>query len=533
MHLFCSHTKLISGHFEFGDSVMRKQVGAGPCSSVQLPLAIAAVAGATHSIKALLQAGVCPRQVDCHGNNVVHSMIAFLHYHSEMEEAIISTFQLLVETLNVDMMRAILHHENSFGLRPIEFAAQHGQGSMVLAIMNTPGVYLRKEQVYGLTTYKWYDITEYESTGSNFRNFRSPLLLMSCVDSAAANTNTFCKFIESSAVQAWYAKKYRMNLPIIFLWFLIRALFVAAYILLSLDMGVLETTRSELDRCIPGNALILAPSIRFSVTTYLVTQACMTVLFDIGNGLQLLLSPKYRPLFRMVSGKKNLLAQITYYRVCYFFFCFFIMICAPAMYGMRHKVATDLVDYSRVVTPFTATWSLLYFMQLVPKLGFSISSVYRMIKDLGVFILMYMVMIIPFVQAFYTFINTNTMQGCIPGFNDLFQSFYSMFLVMLNMIPFTGLDIDKIELLYLTHMVYTFGISIFLVNFFIAVMSDSMAHMSRNQMLVEYIQKSSVAFSVEHYVKWCLKPVYNFMIKRFFVVDDDNIPLIESTHTVA
>ena len=512
---------------------MRKQVGAGPLSSVQLPLAVAAVAGATHSIKALLQAGVCPQQVDCHGNNVVHSMIAFLHYHSDMEEAIISKFHLLVDTLSVDVMKDILHHENSFGLRPIEFAAQHGQGSMVLAIMNTPGVYLAKQQEYGLTTYKWYNITEYENTGNTSRCRKSPLSLMTYVDSTIANTNGYSQYVGSKVIQNWYQKKFLMNLPLIILWFLLRALFVGAYMLLSLDMGIFEHLEANPDKCMPEKALKLSPSVRFGITTFIVAQSCFSVLFDIADGLQLLLSNASRPLYHMISGRKELLTQVALYRLCYFSFCLFNVMCSPAMYGFRNEFLSDLVDYSRVVTPFVATWSLLYFMQLIPKIGFSISSIYGMVSNLLVFSLMYVLMIIPFVQAFYTFINSNTMQGCIPGFSDLFQSFYSMFLIMLNMISLPGFNIEKIELLYLTHMIYTFGISILLINFFIAVMSDTMGNISQNRVLILYIQRASVAFNVEHHLKWCLKPVYDFMIKKLFAVEEGNIFLIDSTHTVA
>ena len=512
---------------------MRKQVGSGPLSSIQLPLAIAAVAGSTHSIKALLQAGVCPIQVDCHGNSVVHSMIAYLHYHSDMEENIISKFQLLTDTLSVDVMTVILHHENSFGLRPIEFAAQHGQGSMVLAIMNTPGVYLAKQEKYGLTTYKWYNIGEYEGTGNTTRCRKSPLSLMTYVDSTIAKTSGYRKYVYSDVIQNWYQKKFLMNLPLIILWFLLRALFVGAYILLSLDMGIFEHLETNPDKCMPEKALKLSPSVRFGIITFIVAQSCFSVLFDITDGLLLLLSKALHPLYHMISGRKELLTQVALYRLCYFSFSFFIVICSPAMYGLRSEFSSYLVDYSRVVTPFVATWSLLYFMQLIPKIGFSISSIYGMVSNLLVFSLMYVLMIIPFVQAFYTFINSNTMQGCIPGFSDLFQSFYSMFLIMLNLISLPGFNIEKIELLYLTHIIYTFGISILLINFFIAVMTDTMGNISQNRVLILCIQRASVAFSVEHYVKWCLKPVYNFMIKKLFVVEEGKILLIDSTDAVA
>ena len=95
-HVLCYrtgfHNTLIEGHFDYCDADKKKQVGCGKCSSVHLPLAIAAVAGATKSIATLLQVGVCPKGVDCNGNNVVHSIIAFLFYHLELEDMIIAKF---------------------------------------------------------------------------------------------------------------------------------------------------------------------------------------------------------------------------------------------------------------------------------------------------------------------------------------------------------------------------------------------------------------------------------------------------------
>ena len=517
---------LKSGHFEFGDSVIRKHVGAGPFSSVKLPLAIAAVTGSTDSIKALLQASVCPKQVDCHSNNVVHSMIAFLHYHRDMEDTIISTFQLLIDILSVDVMRDILHHENSFGLRPIEFAAQHGQGSMVLAIMNTPGVYMTKQQKLGLDCYKWYNITEYENTGTNARWFKSPLLLMTFVDTKLAASDGYSSFIKSSAIQAWMTKRTLMNLPLLIFWCIVRITFILFYMILSLDMSKADTS-SNSTVCVPDAALMLPPDVHFGMVTCMVISAGISLLLDIVDAVQLL-TPFAWPQRHMISGRKNLLPQIYMYRICHFFLCLFILTCSPLMYGYPYPLGQILLSYSQIINPVLAGWSMLYVVQLIPSFGFFIISVYSMVKNLGSLFALFVLMNLPFTQAFYTFLNSNTLQGCIQGFGDPMQTFYSTFLMILNLINLRDLDVKNHVLLYATHVLFTFGISILLINFLVAVMSDTMSNISHRRDYIETIQRSSVVCTLENHVKWCLKPYYNFMSKKLYTCDQGKLLLVDS-----
>ena len=514
-------------HFQFGDSVMRRQVGTSPSSSVQLPLALAAVTGSTHSIKALLQAGVSPKLVDCHGNNVVHSMIAFLHYQTDTKDAIISTFQLLVCTLSVDEMKDILHQENSFGLRPIEFAAQHGQGNMIQAIMNTPGVYLSKQETHGLDCYKWYNITEYENTGTNSRWFKSPLLLMTYVDTKLATLDGYSDFINSSAIQAWLTKRIWVNLPLILIWCFFRLTFIVFYMLISLDMSMADTSVNS-TACVPDNALILSPSVRFNMLTCMMIMVSISTLLDIADFVQLFL-PFAWPQRNMISGRKNILPQVSMYRVCHFFLCLFLLICSPLFYGQPYRIGEMLASYAQIVSPVMAGWSTLYVMQLIPSFGFFIISVYSMVKNLGSLFVLFMLMNLPFIQAFYTFLNSNTLQGCIRGFGDPMQTFYSTFLMILNMVSITDLNVKESMLLYMTHVLFTFAISILLINFLVAVMSDTMSNISQARDYIETIQRSSVVCTLENHVKWFLRPYYNYMNKRLFIYDHGEILLIDST----
>ena len=228
--VFCRSSFLLSSHFVYGDEERKKQFQKGLSFGPQLPLALAIISGASKTIKLLLGSHIWLKQVDCHGNNFIHSLIAYVAYNPEMEDRLISVYADIVRELDGQDLRNVLHQENRHGLRPLEFAAQHGQGSFVMAILNTPDVYLTKQETHGLTRYKWYNITEYESRynvsgGSGSRCCKSPLLLMTYVDKARALTDSYGKFIESDAIRSWFRSKLLLNIPLLVFWFFLRARF--------------------------------------------------------------------------------------------------------------------------------------------------------------------------------------------------------------------------------------------------------------------------------------------------------------------
>ena len=498
---------------------------------MRLPLAIAAVAGATNSIKALLEAGVCPIQVDCHGNNVVHSMIAFLHYHSDMEDAIISKFQLLVATVCVDFMKVILHHENSFGLRPIEFAAQHGQGSIVLAILNTPGVYLTKQQQCGLTSYKWYNITEYESTGHESRYNKSPLRIMTYADKEAIHDGTLINTLQTNVIKSWLSKKLSVNLPLLVIWSLMRICFVAAYMAVELDIsGELEVGNST--HCIPEYSIVIPQYMLIPLGITLMAAAAFSLTVD---AIEVVRSFKAceKYLWKTISGRKHHVLQYYLYRSSHFGLCLIIVVFTPFLYTENSASMDVALGIARISSPFCAVWSCLFFLQLLPSIGLFICTIYRMMTDLVKLAIVYFAMIVPFVQSFYNFVNANSLEGSIKGFDNIWNTMYSLFLMMLNMVDLTELDLQNHELLNVTHMAYTFVVSIMLINFFIAVMADSVSTMRTRKKVAVDMQRAGVSFTIEYRLKWLLKGYYKFMTHRYFTCENDDVFLVEACSLIS
>ena len=317
-----------------------------------------------------------------------------------------------------------------------------------------------------------------------------------------------------------------MNLPLIILWAILRTCFVSTFMTLNLDLGMMQDG-VNITHCIPESSLMLSHDIRFYLSAYLVGHAALSTLLNIIEGCQLF-TPQSWPILHTISGRKSHLVQRSLYHINHLLLCIFILICSPVMFGQTDYFASGMLDYARILTPFFATWSILYFIQLVPSIGFFIISIYSMMRELYRMAVVYTIMVIPFVQTFYTFINSNSQQGCIKGFADVAESFYSLIMTMLNMINYTNYKIEKIELLYLTHILYTFVVSIMLINFFIAVMSDTMANNSRRRQMAKYIQQTSVSFALETNLRWLLKPYYSYMVKRLFLRSGEKVLIVDA-----
>ena len=142
-------------------------------------------------------------------------------------------------------------------------------------------------------------------------------------------------------------------------------------------------------------------------------------------------------------------------------------------------------------------------------------------------LLVFNIVAIAFGMSFYTFINNHTLQGCIEGFEKQDKLLYGMVLIMLNMVNFTNYNIEKIELLFITHVVYTFVVSIMLINFFIAVMTDGQASMSKHRKLTQKIQRNIVACQVEYYCKWFLRTYYKYMTRHVFSSQENDIFIVD------
>ena len=155
-------------------------------------------------------------------------------------------------------------------------------------------------------------------------------------------------------------------------------------------------------------------------------------------------------------------------------------------------------DISRLISPVLAVWSLLYFVQLLPSIGHSVITIQAILGDFVHFSLVFILFIVPFMHTFQTIINTNSTVGCTDDFDSLFRVFYSLFTVMLNMVDLTSYNILNLNVLLTAHIVFTFIVSIMMINFFIALLSNSVSRIFQYHSEALCHQRSAVALLFEH-----------------------------------
>ena len=485
---------------------------------------MAVAVSAKRVLKVLLHAGASLTQTDCNKNNIIHNLVILLVYNPELESHVLKQYKFLVNYASHEQVRVILHHENKFGLRPLEFAAQHGLNGLLVTIMDTPGVYLYKEERKGLTLHKWYDITEYESCDGSCRSEKSPLWLMNFSDKNSISDEAFEVIFKKAFIQQWQNHKFITALPVIFIWFLLRAAFVSAYFVYDMDTS---WYKDNITSCRMEGAVILSPTSKLALTIYLLVQAGITIMFDVIETIKMFTKSEW-PVWHSIKGKKNILVQVHFYRYTNFTFSVLIAIVSPLLFFKAPDYNPDFLEIIRVFCPVVAMWSVLYFVQLLPCVGYFIITIVDMLKHLLNFSIVYTLLVFPFILSFLKYINANTLEGCIPEFSSFFRGSYSVFTIMLNMINLTSYKIRDNGYLLASHVLFTFAISIMLINFFIAVMSGSVNELFAYKKEALVIQRCTVAYIIEKRWKWLLKPYYRYMNKKNLHRDGDRILLFES-----
>ena len=481
-------------------------------------------------VEVLLTGGVDPCQQDCQGNNVVHSIIMQIFYHPELEDTILKSLHHLVSLLSEDQVRNVLLAENMYFLRPVEFAAQHGSCHMVMAIMEIPGVYLYHEERHGLTTYQWYDVTDYEASAERFH--KSPLVLLTFADVSIRQSKGFQKlYSPESLFMQWYDTKFKTNIPFIALLFLCRLIYFATFVALDMDTSFYQdyVHGNTTIHCRPGFAPVYDRTTVVALTYSLVAYSFCLIMFDIYETTRYFVkhNQNFWHLSSTVVGKKTWHVQVTFYHYCNLFFSIFVLLFVLIMEIFGGSINSDFYNISRIICPIMAVWNILQTIQLLPSIGPFVITIYNILGDVLNFSVIYFILMIPFLHSFQTVINTNTNVGCIESFENLFRVLYSLFLTMLNMIDYTTYDIRSLEVLLVAHITYTFIVSIMMINFFIALLADTVNKTTKCKETVLAIQRHSVAVMMEKRCQWLFKSLYLKLKKKYFEHEDGKFFLVQ------
>ena len=176
-----------------------------------------------------------------------------------------------------------------------------------------------------------------------------------------------------------------------------------------------------------------------------------------------------------------------------------------------------------IVMAYVSTWSMLYFAQLFPYIGYFVNTIQRMLTIMFQFILVYLMIFLPFPHAFQILLRSNSCDT-VPGFQSFAQAAYSVFRIMLNMEDLTWYDTKSSSAAFTLHIIFVFMVVILLINFLVALMSNSVDEVEANEAIM-LIQRLSVVTLIEWRLLYPFVFIYRRLHKLVYKCYDGNIIL--------
>ena len=492
----------------------------------------------------VLKAGANLFLVDQQGWNIIHYLITVSHKIAGMEDKCVTIYNRLRRTFSVDELNALLKMEDCEGLRPLEFAMHLGCIKMFDAIFNTDGVYLIKNKRKGFYNVKEYDITEYESLGCNNRRDKSPMLLLTAADRKVLTDEVTVQLLTKGPVNRWVNAKLKCNVPLIAIWASLRiSCMICFYVIIgvnltldslwqlgsvgSLEMfvqaianatGVVWNSTSNDYSCVDGEkpvdwygaynhleGLLLA-------VVYLFLYCFFSVLSDVFEGFVSIFYnwSRWKHCFGI---PKHLITSVVYYRVCMLIFSISSITWVFIYFVVPNNI---FVELGLIIVTYVSTWSVMFFVQILPYAGSFVNSIQKMLTIMAQFTFVYAIILIPFPHAFQVFLRGQGLCDTVKGFETIGNGIYSVFRIMLNMIDITTYKSPSLHAAFVLHIIYVFLVAILLVNFLVALMSSSVGEVVDAGSVIMLVQRLSVLTLVEWRLKYPFAPLYMLLRKIFF-----------------
>ncbi len=537
----------IDGRFVFKipkDSL--KTVGKNrlPCA-FERPLVLAAVLRSKEVLKIFLHHKGDVFIQDINASTVLHGIIWAVALNPTLESDYIAIYELLIDRLTKDQKKHLMFLEDFEGLRPVELATRLCTFGLLQKIIDTEGVYLYNKGHLGGYVCTWFDMTDYEWSCDGQRCDRSPLKMLVALEKEHLKLAQNTKILHHPAIDKWIQTKIKTNVPYLVAWFLTRIAYTVLIFIgstaddISFSSAIVGrddddvTARASLSRyrdphqrAQPAENRSYCPSPLFDVSettldylTFLVIGfSVLIVLFDVIDNLLYQVKNKRRDArLYHVFGSRNFVVRTRFYRVCNFLLAAAVLI----FHTSRFIRITTITSKAYMLTNILNIWSLLFFIQLLPALGYFVTIIQRMLKDMFHFLVLYVILFFSFSQTFYNLFYMAKV--CTEEFHTVPMSMYSTFRVMLNMLELTNYKDADLTDVAMLHISYVIVVPILLVNFLIALMSNSVSDVAENRYNIMTLQRLSAALLVEGRLARFTSRVYRWQQKSLLVVNQGRV----------
>ena len=431
-------------------------------------------------------------------------------------------FQRLVACVPATGVKQMLLTENTQVLRPVEFAVQQGTLRIAMCICNIPAIYLRFSKSLAGRQFRLYDVTDYES---GERINKSPVLALTKFDEQQLR-NPFCNsMIQHPWINALLQVKAKTNFIFLLLCFLSKFIYFGSFMMLQITLikNSLHVENST-DDC-TNYVFQFAHDINLNETILAQTLLLIALIYTVFDVIEFarVLLPQNQIFMYNLSGRKCIIANNWYYGISIFLANTCVITGCIIFLLDTNSTGSNLI---RLAAPPLMFNSMMYYMQVVPVLGFYIIAIQRMVMSMLVFVVLLFCLMAPFVLSFIMLLATGMESQCPPGFTELLESYYSMTALMLGLRNFDKYDmVNNEEWLWILHVIYMFAAAILLLNFLIATIADQMGFVRQNKEVIQTIQTMSMFVQVEQQWRWIMKRYYDWARRKYFIYEDGKIYL--------
>jgi hypothetical protein len=480
------------------------------------PTSIAVAHRSRNVLKLLTENGVHHMSRDTGSNNIFHAMATVAHAFPEHEDEYAEMYTDLVKQIDsLTIVKHLLYQENKDGFRPLELAAHYDVYALMVEMFETEGIY--KYSTYGMTPVPLirYDVTEYESwTGGRRR--KSPLRSLVYLTQLNMTKASCDRLFNYPLIRMWVNKKFRGYMWMVIIWFFLRTIFLGSFLDSGFEEHILHKKEHILDAICPNKTQaikkILEQGSRLSDSGfslwYFIVYAFAVLGVDIFDIVALLT-------FRRTPKQGN---ALRFWKRCSFTFYTRVAVGVASFVGLMdvfvinfglkyipNDIAegmTTMATTAYIFAVMAMVWSHLFFLQMIPKIGYFLIGFQWMLLAFFSFIVVFLYIFCSLSIAF----NKLYLLSCIDsGFAGFGNSLYSTFLVMLNMKNFDTFEPDVAIL----HAVFVFIIALLLLNFLIAILTDTQATVTKHIVTIESVQVLDMTFTLEDRFGWFYNQVWN------------------------
>jgi hypothetical protein len=468
------------------------------CTRFSLPIFLAAVHGDAEIVDLLCDNGASIYSKDIEGDNVIHALIWIAAFKSEKEKDLCVMFEKLMTLAGTEeKKKSLLIVEDIDGLRPIELASKLGMFLFILHIMETEGVYKSVSTVSPIARKVTYDVSEYEYLGPKSRALLSPLFFLRQMTDEEMGKEGAVEIFKHPAMTKWIDWKLSRSYKMVVIAFLM--LFANALAIFLLD----EFGQS--DTC-PVNS---------NITVFSIPSALKFTFFYIDVGLELLhvcaimcfLARRYwivqrdhpsgvcrlkRPrvlnngharlsggTFFLIHGMKTL-SLLTYALV------------TLSVSNWSEGILGEAMLINRVIIQIMIMLSLLYYVQLFPGIGYTVTGIARCINISSCFLVVFLMFYVAAAAGVWSVAR----YFCLPVLGYSADSLYSTLLITLNMMDLRDLVGGYAQLpfsLIVIHLFIVCIIATLLLNYLIALLSDVVVKVEDYKTIIYNMSRLNVA----------------------------------------